>query len=619
MPIRVACSKCQTLFNVADEKIGKLIRCSKCQTVFRAEAPTVEVADLPEVQPVPKSPTNSETTVPPASSLPPADVVAVAAAKTEKKRSKVPFVLAGCAAFLFFLFIICGAGGYFFYVKITDFVTTVRNDLAQLRGKPNDDKNTQDRAPSDNDKLDNTQKPDDKKPDDKKPDDKKPDDKKPDDKKPDDKKPDNKQPEDKNLDDGRAFTLKIKSQPSASKMMRIVTTETLKGSVKEVIDERTQMKPVNKSMDDVHTCVVLLAGEPQPVRFKETYEKATFPDMFRPKLPYGTRTITYDRKDDGYQVTASGDVALPPNDLNTLARHARNAYTDTVILPGKPVRVGDTWTPDVKALSERYFNHLEINVADSKAGAKLAKVIEKDGKPTALIAINLRLAVVKTPWLPYGAADATCTLDLHGTQQFPLDGSDTISNVSLTGKMEAHYIDVNLKRAVSDLSADMTLNEERSPESAAPEMPPETGWQKVETMQGRFTAEFPGKPTIVPGKAEFTDDKGIVYSIQLFNVRRSNPTTPQQLLELVLPNNAAKAMDRKDLTIDDGFGVEFTVEQNVFNAAKNMNVPVRIQERAYVVKKTHRYDIKIQSPKDVTPAAEDVKRFFDSFKVLETP
>jgi hypothetical protein len=128
-------------------------------------------------------------------------------------------------------------------------------------------------------------------------------------------------------------------------------------------------------------------------------------------------------------------------------------------------------------------------------------------------------------------------------------------------------------------------------------------------MQGRFTAEFPGKPKVLPGRAEFTDDKGIVYSIQLFHVRRNVPTTPQQLLELVLPKDAAKATDRKDLVLDNGFGVEFTLEQNVLG-------PLR--ERVYLVK-SYRWEIKVQSPKDVVPAKEDVKRFFESFKVLEMP
>ena len=118
----------------------------------------------------------------------------------------------------------------------------------------------------------------------------------------------------------------------------------------------------------MHTCVVVDAGQPRPVRFKEVYEKATWPDPLPAALPYQGRTITYDLQADNYRVTASGDVSLAPNHLETLKRHGRIAYLDSVLLPGKPVRIGETWALDVKSSSANAISsHLEINVADSKA------------------------------------------------------------------------------------------------------------------------------------------------------------------------------------------------------------------------------------------------------------
>jgi predicted Zn finger-like uncharacterized protein len=586
MPIRVRCSQCQTLFNVADEKIGKLIRCSKCQTVFRAEAPTEAVQEVERVEPIPEL-----ATVTPAPQ-PSAEVVAVEPVKA-KKRSKVPVVLGGCAAVLFLMLAACGVTGYIFYVKISEFVTTVKNDLAQFNGKPNDSQNAQDKTPGDKDKVDNTQKPGDKKPDDKKP------------------------------DDGRAYTLKIKSQPGAGKATRVTSTQTLKGEVKEVIDTRVQMRPINKKLEDVHTCVVVEAGEPRPRRFKEVYEKATSPEQFRPILPYEGRTITYGLQVDSYYVTLSGEFPIPKKDLDALARHARGGYLDAALLPGKPVRVGDTWTPDAKALSERYFNNLEINTADSKASAKLDKVIEKAGKQMAVVGLDLRLAVVQTVWLPFAATDASGTIDLHGTQEFPLDGSDTTCSVSLAGKLELHYTDVALMRAMSDLSAELTLTEERAPETdAAKELlvVADPAWQTYTSPPGRYTAEFPGKPKAsgskTIGKAEFTDDKGTVYSVNYADYSGAfpAPTTRDELLKHVAAGNEKKVMDRKDIMLGDGFGIEFTVELSFFNTEKKVSEPYLVHERAYLVN-GRRYEIKVQSLKGAEPTEADVKRFLESLKV----
>ena len=69
----------------------------------------------------------------------------------------------------------------------------------------------------------------------------------------------------------------------------------------------------------------------------------------------------------------------------------------------------------------------------------------------------------------------------------------------------------------------------------------------------------------------------------------------------VLPKDAAKATDRKDLVLDNGFGVEFTLERERFSGGRERAVPVRIRERVYLVK-SYRWEIKVQSPKDVVPA-----------------
>lgn len=54
VPFRIRCPKCETAYNIADEKKGKSIRCSKCQEVFRAEPPDAD-DDETAVQPASKA------------------------------------------------------------------------------------------------------------------------------------------------------------------------------------------------------------------------------------------------------------------------------------------------------------------------------------------------------------------------------------------------------------------------------------------------------------------------------------------------------------------------------------------------------------------------------------
>src|SRR5439155_22764308 len=121
-------------------------------------------------------------------------------------------------------------------------------------------------------------------------------------------------------------------------------------------------------------------------KFKRAYEKATrTAGDKKESFPHEGRTIVFELKDDKYAATAEGTPALDRKVLDDLAKRASgdSVESDAALLPQKPVKVGDKWAVDIKALARAFAKGeeggLAVDADKSKGDVTLTKVYKKDG------------------------------------------------------------------------------------------------------------------------------------------------------------------------------------------------------------------------------------------------
>jgi hypothetical protein len=258
------------------------------------------------------------------------------------------------------------------------------------------------------------------------------------------------------------YTIKFKKYPDVGKSVTERSTEKTTGTVK-VSDDKGKVlsdEKQDQTRERVLTLTVLEGGDQRPKKYKETYEKAidTAAGKAMP-LSYQGKTLLYELKGDKYEVTAEGG-GVSPNDLRILASKANNAEMDDVLAPKKPVKIGESWTIDIKdvvnAFGRNDKGESALEEDKSKVEAKLVKVTDNK-----IGTIEVKMTLVSKPnaFVPGMTMEGTSTLETA------IDGSSVAGKVSsngtTTGKgdvtqagMKSH-MDINLK---------MTEEKERSAE-----------------------------------------------------------------------------------------------------------------------------------------------------------
>jgi hypothetical protein len=140
------------------------------------------------------------------------------------------------------------------------------------------------------------------------------------------------------------------------------------------------------------------AGSKKPTKMKRTYETAELVAKGEEqKLGLAGKTVLIEKKGATYEFTI-GDKALTGKAAEVLGKEF-NKKSDTdeeAFLPKKPVSVGDTWKPDLPALTkELEAEGMTVDAAKSTATAKLTKVYKKGDATFGVIVVDLELAVTK--------------------------------------------------------------------------------------------------------------------------------------------------------------------------------------------------------------------------------
>jgi hypothetical protein len=119
-------------------------------------------------------------------------------------------------------------------------------------------------------------------------------------------------------------------------------------------------------------------------------------------IEYGLegRTVVAELKDEQYALSIKGGGKILDGAIEMLKEELREWYLEKEedllrVLPGKAVRVGETWSCNVKAIAEDSdkLDGFKIDVAKAKGTGKLLKASKKDGRTFGEFEIALDLPV----------------------------------------------------------------------------------------------------------------------------------------------------------------------------------------------------------------------------------
>jgi len=262
------------------------------------------------------------------------------------------------------------------------------------------------------------------------------------------------------------YTIKFKSRPDVGKSMLITKIEKEANAFK-LTDATGKVLKEDKGdelKETISTVTVLEGGDKKPKKFKEVYEKAasTKGDKTSEKS-FSKRTLNYEWKDGKYEVKAEGEPALIAQELESLAAKASKPEADEVMLPKKPVKVGESWTLDPSEIAKS-FDDAKLDASRIKAEAKLVKVYDKDGKKFGVIDVDLKLPMADLPGIKL---DGPTYLELKMSLDTAIDGSSTAGKMTGTGKMLGKgSIDQAGMKFNVEISVNIAMDETRSAEKA---------------------------------------------------------------------------------------------------------------------------------------------------------
>jgi hypothetical protein len=231
-----------------------------------------------------------------------------------------------------------------------------------------------------------------------------------------------------------SYTIELRHYPAPGKSMtvrssaRLTTSVTVKdadGNV--VVNERKQKETTQEEWTET----TVEGGAKAPKKFKRSYRKASA-DKGKGAVAkgYEGKVVVFELKGGKYQVSVEGKDEVPPADLDRLATSANNHLKedlDTVLVPDKAVKVGESWAVPRKKLAELPLPG--IDAARSKAEVKLVKAYKKGGKQWGTLQINATLAVRKADKLEFDPPGAVV---VEGTLDTPIDGSGVVRSLNAT-------------------------------------------------------------------------------------------------------------------------------------------------------------------------------------------
>jgi hypothetical protein len=234
-----------------------------------------------------------------------------------------------------------------------------------------------------------------------------------------------------------AYTIKLKRGPEVGKSTVLkdnnehtATTRFLDADGNPTAKD---MKHTEKN-EEVYTETVLEKGDGHATKFKRTYTKATrTQDGKTETRSFEGRTLIFEEKNGKFTVAVEGDKPVSKEDLEMLTRkvNEQDDAQEDVLLPTKPVKVGESWKVDAKALVKAFSKNGKLDPEHSGAEGKLVKVYQKDGHQYGTLELTVRLAPGTTP--PGVKFDKPPVVGMKITLDTAIDGSTTAGKMAMTG------------------------------------------------------------------------------------------------------------------------------------------------------------------------------------------
>lgn len=194
-------------------------------------------------------------------------------------------------------------------------------------------------------------------------------------------------------------TIKLK-KGGAGTVTKETKTEKAENKVGISIMGMVQNKVEGGSSKFVYTDEVIEqpAGAKKPTKLKRAYETAELKTTAdQGGIDLAGKTVLIEKKGDKYEFTADGKP-LPAKAATFLDKefNKKTEADEEAFLPKKPVKVGDTWKPDLPALTKELASEgMTVDVDKSKATATLKKVYKKGDATFGVIEVDLELLVTK--------------------------------------------------------------------------------------------------------------------------------------------------------------------------------------------------------------------------------
>lgn len=258
------------------------------------------------------------------------------------------------------------------------------------------------------------------------------------------------------------FTIRIKEYPDSGKrlLVRHTQQEFRRQRVQDMAGKLQREEETSRTRDKTASLSVLERDALGPRRLSLTIENDTITqEKIANPGPTQGRTLVLEFQNNRWNAAVKSGPPLPKAVLEAVALDLQTRLLP-VLLPRKPVNIGDRWPINEALLLDR-FAALGA-VAPASGAALLARVQPQDGRQQGRLEFSLTLTVrdTRTPQM-----QQPCTLAISGTLDAALDGSSTATTLITSVKLTGGFLEENPKGKLQVLTTVETqTTEERSEE-----------------------------------------------------------------------------------------------------------------------------------------------------------
>jgi hypothetical protein len=265
--------------------------------------------------------------------------------------------------------------------------------------------------------------------------------------------------------DEPAYTIKIKTYPDEGESVLCREKDKQEILMREFNDRGKVVREdkAAEETEEVFTLTVLESGDKLPRRYRHTFEKATSSLIKNKTRIYQGSAIEYVMRGRKYRLELPEQPDIPKIEQELLLSRANSeveAPLDEAFVPGKPVKVGESWKVSKDLLERSFGAHDKLDKETTEGSATLLKVYQKGGKQFGVIEISLTVGYITKDDTQF---DPPGLFQIKGTLDTDIDGATNVGVLSLTtqlkGKAQIEREGVKLNR---EILAEGTTRKERS-------------------------------------------------------------------------------------------------------------------------------------------------------------